>query len=360
MIKKSFAVMAMVSVIAFAVSACTENNKEAETEATRKEAVAEMQKSVGTERAEREKYGEHIFKAGTNNSSPHPLVQGLEQFSKILSEKTDGKMSIKIYDGGQLGDKSTQIQMMQTGALDVYTCASGTLADYGAPDVAVYNLPYLFENVEQARAAQNSQISKDMIQYIDSCDIGMLALGSFVESGRCWFAVKAVTAEPDTLKGMKLRSQDGTIYAETAEAFGVSATSVAFSELYSALQTGIVDGADQPVSGFASNQFQEVCKYFIKDEHEIAPAFVLFSEATWNKLNDAEKLVVQESFDEAVLKFNEIATAADGEYYNQIADAGVTVIEVEPSKWQEVVKPLYEKYSEKWGTYIEAFRSVEY
>lgn len=303
--------------------------------------------------------GVHEFRLGTNNSNPHPIVQGVEYFGKVLSEKTDGKMTIAIYDGGQLGNKATQMQMVQTGALDFYTCGNGTLADAGAPDVAVYSLPYLFDNLDHAKAYTAGSDFEEMMAYVDNQDIGFHVLGAYCECGRCWFAKKELTAHPDCLKGMKLRSQEGTIYTLTGEAYGAQLTSVSFSELYSALQSGVVDGADQPISGFATNQFQEICKYYINDQHEIPVDWILMSAITFESLNDAEKAVVQEAFEESVKYFYEVQDNLVSEYVATMEAAGVNIIEIDPQEWKDAVSSVYDQYPE-WASIVETVRNTKY
>ena len=303
--------------------------------------------------------GVHEFRLGTNNSHPHPIVQGIEHFAEVLSEKTNGKMTVTIYAGGQLGDKATQMQMVQTGALDFYTCGNGTLADAGAPDVAVYSLPYLFDNLEHAKAYTAGTEFAEMMAYVDNQGIGFHVLGAYCECGRCWFAKNELTAHPDCLNGLKLRSQEGTIYTLTGEAYGAQLTTVSFSELYSALQSGVVDGADQPISGFVTNQFQEICKYYINDQHEIPVDWILMSAATFASLNDAEKAIVQEAFNESVAYFYEVQDSLVSEYVATMEAAGVNIIEIDPKEWADAVSSVYDQYPD-WAGIVEGVRNTAY
>lgn len=348
----------MALVMVFAMCACGKT-AEAPAAAPAEKPVVEAAPAATEAAVPAEEIGEHQFRLGTNNSNPHPVVQGVEYFGKVLSELTDGKMTVTVYDGGQLGDKATQIQMLQTGALDFYTCGNGTLADLGPSDVAAYSLPYLFDNLAQARAYTQGVHFHEMMAYVDEANIGVHALGSYVESGRCWFARKELNAHPECLQGMKLRSQEGTIYTQTGEAFGAQITSVAFSELYSALQSGVVDGADQPISGYVSNQFPEICKYFIMDEHEIPVDWILMSTATFDSLNDAEKAAVQEAFNQSVEYFNKVQDEVTDEYLLTMEEAGVNVITVDSAEWKAAVTSVYDEYPE-WNAIVEAVRATEY
>lgn len=302
-----------------------------------------------------------VFKVGLHNPEQHPLCQGIKEFGRILAEKTDGRLSLDIYYGGQLGDKAVHLQSLQTGVLDMSMIMSGVLVDYGAKDLKVFTLPYLFDNVAHARAVEKSAIGKKLIDSIQSSGTRMVGLGTYQESARNYFFKNKRVTKIADLKGMKIRCQEGSIYLETMEAFGASPLSVSFSELYSALQTGIVDGAEQPLSGYCSNQFQEVSKYYLLDKHEISPNIILFSEITWNKLSPKDQALIKEAFDESVLYFNTLSDEKDGELIETIKASGVEILEpANPQEWQDAVAGIYKKYAANYQELIDQIRSTSY
>ena len=348
------------------LSGCGNSKPAQTTEAPKTEAAAQEKSEGASEAADQSEaaavtFEKKVFKVGLNNPESHPLCQGIKKFGEILEEKTGGQLSLDIYYGGQLGDKTTQMQSLQTGVLDMYMIMSGTLVDYGAKDLKVFTFPYLFDNLEHARAVQNSEIGKQLIDSIQTSGTKMVGIGTYQESGRNYFFTKKPVSKIADLKGLKVRCQEGSIYLETMETFGASPVSIALSELYSALQTGIVDGAEQPLSGFYTNQFHEICKYYLMDGHEISPNIVLFSEITWNKLSPEEQAVIQEAFDESVTYFNELSDASDEEILQKLKEAGVEIIEPEnPEEWREAVTGIYDKYAADYKDIIEEIRAVKY
>lgn len=342
------------------ISGCSKKAETPATEAVQSEASGQAGEK-STEGNKTSQFEKKVFKVGLNNPESHPLCQGIKKFGEILEEKTDGQLSLEIYYGGQLGDKATHLQSLQTGVLDMYMIMSGTLVDYGAKDLKVFTFPYLFDNLEHARATQSSEIGKKLINSIQESGTKMVGLGTYQESGRNYFFTKKPAASIADLKGLKIRCQEGSIYLETMETFGASPVSIAFSELYSSLQTGMVDGAEQPLSGFYTNQFHEICKYYLMDEHEISPNIVLFSELTWNKLSTEEQSVIQEAFDESVGYFNELSDASDKDIMSKLEEAGVEIIQpADPEEWRTAVEGIYEKYAVDYMDIIDEIRGVTY
>jgi tripartite ATP-independent transporter DctP family solute receptor len=301
-----------------------------------------------------------VFRVGLNNPEAHPLCQGMKHFGEILSQKTNGRMSFQLYYGGQLGDKNTELQALQTGTLDFYMIMSGTLVDYGAKDLGVFILPYLFKNVQQARDFEKSPAGRKLFDSVQSSGTRMVCLGAYQESARNYFFTKTKVTKVSQMKGLKIRSQEGSMYNDIMAAFGASPESIAFSELYSALQTGIVDGAEQPLSGFYNNQYQQVAKYYLLDGHEISPNLILISEMTWNKLSAADKKIVQDAFNESIPYFEKLSDSKDSEILATMKKAGVDVYPPDnPQEWQDIVQPIYQKYGAEWKDVIAQIRATK-
>ena len=164
--------------------------------------------------------------------------------------------------------------------------------------------------------------------------------------------MEANVQHPEDMQGLLIRCQEGAVYYDAIEALGATAQSVDFSELFTALQSGIVDGAEQPLSGFVTNAYPEITKYYVLDQHEISPNLILFSEVVWNRLSEEDKALIQECFNESVPYFEEISDAADAEYLQQTIDAGVTVTEVDVAEWKEACASVYDAYGDEYADII--------
>ncbi len=302
-----------------------------------------------------------IFKVGLNNPITHPLDQGIVKFGEILKEKSNGRFELQIFPGGQLGKPAVHLQSLQSGVLDITMIMPANLVDYGAKDLKVFTFPYLFESVEHARAFQNTEAGQKLFDSIQTSGTRMVAIGAYQESARHYFFTKKKVTNVADMKGLKIRSNEGAIALENMASLGTNPVSIAFPELYSALQTGIVDGAEQPLSGFYNNQFHEVAKYMVLDGHELAPNIILFSEITWNKLSAADQKLIKDCFAESIPFFNELSESQDSVLMQKILDAGVEVSKPSnPAEWRRAVQSVYDKYGTEYAKTIELIKNTKY
>jgi TRAP-type C4-dicarboxylate transport system substrate-binding protein len=162
------------------------------------------------------------------------------------------------------------------------------------------------------------------------------------------------------MKGLKIRVQQGQLYKDLVEAFGASPTPINFGELYSALQTGVVDGAEQPIKGYYNNRFNEVCKFFTFTNHQIDPSVIMISELVWNKLTTADKKIIQEAVNEGVSQYKNMAKAEEEKAIADLKTKGVVFSEVDDVKeWQASVEGLHKKYAGGFADLIKAINEVK-
>lgn len=357
--KKAIAAF-LVCTMAVSLTACGgSGDRKATTAAPAKEettAVEETKKKVDEALADEA----YVLKFALQNGENHPLCQSVAKFGEILEEKSGGRMKLELYYSGALGDKATTVQGLQTGTIDGAMLMSGVIADYGCDQLKVFTLPYLFDSVAHARAFENSEEGQKLLDSVQSSGSKMVCVGAYQESARNYFFTKKRVEKPDDMKNMMVRCQEGSIYYDAVEAIGAYAESVAFSELYSALQSGVVDGAEQPLSGFVNNAFQEIAKYYVLDQHEISPNLILFSEATWNQLSDDDKNLIRESVRESVPFFEELSDSKDAEYLKTIEESGTEVVQVNVAEWQEACSSVYDKYGAEYADIIEAIKNTKY
>ena len=348
----------MTSVLAASLAACGNSGASTAGQSTAAAAPATSSGTGESDAAKTTSDDQITLKFALQNGEEHPLCQGIKKFDEILQDKTDGRIKLDIFYSGSLGDKATTVQGLQTGTIDGAMLMGGVIADYGCDELKVFSLPYLFDSVSQARSFEKSDQGKSVLDTVESSDSGMVCIGCYQESARNYFFTKKRVEKPEDMKNLQIRCQEGSIYNDAIEALGAYSQSIAFSELYSALQSGVVDGAEQPLSGFVNNAFQEVAKYYVRDQHEISPNLILFSEATWKQLSDDDKAVIREAFDESVPEFEKISDSKDNDYLQQIKDAGVEVIDVNIEDWQEACQSVYDKDGKDYQDIIDAIQNT--
>lgn len=302
-----------------------------------------------------------VLRCGLNNPDGHPLVEAMKDFGSILEEKSNGRFKVEFYPGAQLGDKKTHMTSLQTGAVDMWMVMGGFLSDYGVDIMNVMMLPYLFNDVEHARAVQASPIGNQVLDSIQKYGTRTVGIGMYQESPRNFFFAKKPITSTTEMKGAKIRAQAGSIYVDLLESFGASVVPVAFSELYSALQTGVVDGAEQPYSGYYSNKLYEVAPYYLEDGHEISPNYVLFSEMTWKTLSQDDQNLIRECFKESVKNFNELSAKKDQEIVEELKASGVQFLQVKDLEvWNTNAVSLYNTFAPGWEDLIKEIQDFKY
>ena len=306
-----------------------------------------------------EKEEKVVLKFGELNPDSHIVTKSIYEFGRLIDEKTEGRITVDVFPSGQLGDQQTMIQALQMGALDLYRTNPSYLSDLGMEKMNVLHLPFLFKDVDQAWNVIDSPIGQEFLDVINDSGQQMVGLGYLAESPRNFFFRDKPVTKLEDMKGLKLRVPPSQMYLDIVEAFGASPTPIAFSELYSALQTGIVDGAEQPIAGYDANNYQEVAPYYTMNGHELAPSVVLVSELTWNSLSEEDQQLMKEAMKETEDFMHKLGKEEDEASLKAMEEAGVTISELEDrEKWVEIVKPLYEKYGAEYLDVIEKIQET--
>lgn len=302
---------------------------------------------------------EMVLRYAEVNPENDPITMAAAEFAKIVKENTDGRIEINIFPSGQLGGHKEVIQSLQMGAIDIARTQPAYLADAGVKAVSIYSLPYLFRDEDHAWDVLGGPIGQNMLDEVQKSDTKLVGVGYYATSPRnFFFADKKVTKLSD-MEGLKLRVPTGQMYKDMVEAFGASPTPIPFSELYSALQTGIVDGAENPIKGYNNQNFDEIAKFYTFDRHQADPSIITFSELSWNKFDEEDQQIIKDALAESAVYYRQLSKEKTEEYMAELTEAGVTFSEVEnPQEWQDAVQPLYEKYGEGYEDIIEQIQST--
>lgn len=336
----------LVLTMGIALCACGSTSAPAATEAP---AATKAPAEAPTEAAAQEaapEYNEITLKFGTSSAETSLTAKAFMDWGTRLSEATDGKVKVDVYCSSVLGNNTEMTQGAQMGTIDVVVIQPSGLADMGAKKMSALVLPYLFENYDQYYNTLMGDIGESLLQDVTDNIDGLIGFGYMPDGGRCYFNNGKAITTIDDIKGMKLRVQSYAIDSSTAEAIGFSATPTALSELYSALQSGVVDGAEQPLSAIDGNAFYEVVDYLVLDNHTYNMPTLVMSEKTWNSLNDETRSLLKEKWIETVEDFFQPALADyEAGLIEKFKAAGVEVVELSDyDKWVEAVAPVWAEY----------------
>ena len=265
-------------------------------------------------------------------------------FKAKLEELSGGAVVVDIQASGVMGDEKTVLANILGGdtSVDVVRISAFALNQYGAKKTVFLTLPYVFTSEDHYWNFVESDLAKEFLA--ESKEVGLPLTGlAYGEEGFRHFFSKTEVKTIEDLKGLKIRVSDDPIMTGLVAGLGAAFTPVSFGELYSALQTGVVDAAEQPITNYLSNSFQEVAPYLLKDGHTLGTIELIITDAALAKLSDEQKAMVQEAADYAMQVCKESVTVKQEEAQQKLIDMGCFVTEVEDkSAWQEATKDVLE------------------
>ena len=234
-----------------------------------------------------------VLKAADVHPLGYPNVVAIENLGKKFEAATNGKYKLQMFPSGVLGGEKEMIEQTQVGAIDILRTSLGPLGPV-VPDVNVFNMPFVFRNEAHMRAVIDGPIGQEILDKITASPAKMVALGWMDGGSRSLYTKKPVRTPAD-LKGQKIRMMGNPLFVDTMNAMGGNGISMGYGEVFSALQTGVLDGAENnPPSMFTSNHYNAGAKYYAQTNHLIIPEIFVMSKITWDKLSPAEHGSAQE------------------------------------------------------------------
>lgn len=362
--KKRMAFM-MTMILAAGLCACggktnvPENSSVTETENNAPQ-ISVTESSEGKETSVTDEYTEIIMKFGTTSSETSLVAKAFMDWGDRMEEKSGGKVRMDVYCSSVLGSSTEMVQGAQMGTVDAVVIQPGGIADMGATKMNLLCLPYLFKNYEQYYNTLLGPVGETLLQDVTDHVQGVVGFGYLPDGGRCWFTNGKAITKLEDIKGMKLRVQTYEIEKDTADALGYSATPIAFSETYSAIQTGIVDGAENALTGIDGNGFYEIAQYLVLDNHTYNIPVICISQKTWDSLNEDTRELLRDTWMETLETFYKPQLAEyEAGLLDKFKNAGMEVVEItDYDKWVEAVKPVWDKYGSGVEDLIEQVQAL--
>ncbi len=267
----------------------------------------------------------------------HSVHKAMELMSDRLEHHSGGKMTMRIYPNQQLGSERELLELLQIGSIDL-SKASAAVVENFAPEIKLLSIPYLFRSDDHMAKVFDGPIGDALLA---SSSPYLFRGLSFYDAGKRSFYTKDRRVDkPEDLKGLKIRVQSSNTAIQMVNNFGAAATPIPFGELYTALQQGVVDGAENNPPSFYLTGHYEVCKYYILDEHTGVPDMLLISEHTWKKLNEEERGWLQQSARESYAYQKELWKKSEEEALEAVRVAGVEIIRPDKRLFQEESKAI--------------------
>ncbi|MFC4409947.1 TRAP transporter substrate-binding protein [Chungangia koreensis] len=289
--------------------------------------------------------GAVTLKLAHTGSDTHQYQIGAAEFAKLVEEKSDGDIKIEIHGNATLGSEAEAIEQVIDGTLDMTVVAADSSLANTVPEMNLFGLPYIFEDREHVYSKLDGEPGQELLGLVD--DANMKGLGFWEVGFRHLTNNKKPINVPEDVKGMKIRVQPAPVWEAHMNALGASATPVAFNELYSALDQGLVDGQENPISSIYSMKFYEVQKYIALTGHTYTPAVVIASQNAWDKLTDEQKSIIEEAVKETATYQRDYLAGKEEEIINELKGEGVEFTEPDREAFKEATKDVKEALKEQ-------------
>lgn len=295
-----------------------------------------------------------VLKLAHALDTSHSVHKGMVHMAEQLDEYSGGKMRIDIYPSGQLGAERESVELLQIGSLAMTKVSTAPLEAF-VPSMKVFGIPYLFNDRDHYFRVLDSEIGKSLLESTEVTRVR--GLGYYDSGSRSFYTKDTPIRSPADLAGLKIRVMQSQTAVQMVSALGGSPTPISFGEIYTALQQGVVDGAENNAPSFYLSGHYETAKYYSLDEHTAVPDILLISTHIWYSLTDQERQWLQAAVDDSVVYQRELWKQSTEDALAAVKEAGVEVIYPDKAPFQAAVADMKASFE---GTEIgELIRAIE-
>jgi len=299
-----------------------------------------------------------VWKASDVHPLGYPTVEAIQRMGKKLEAQTGGRISIQMYPSMQLGGEKEMIEQAQVGALQIARISVGAMGPV-VDDLNVFNLPFVFRDEAHMRKVIDGPIGQELLERVSASPQSRLIVLGWMDAGTRNVYANKPAAKPADLKGMKIRMMGNPLFVETMNAMGGNGVAMGFNELYSALQTGVVDGAENnPPTLLAQNHYQ-VSKIYSLTGHLIIPEIFVFSKRTWDSMSKEDQALLRKLSREAQIEQRQLWDAYVGEAEVKLKAAGIQFVPADKEAFFKATQPIRDKYGAKYATLLQKIRDTK-
>jgi tripartite ATP-independent transporter DctP family solute receptor len=299
-----------------------------------------------------------VMRLAETHPQDYPTTKGDYEFARLVKERTNGRIIVEVFHSKQLGEEAAVIEQVQLGAIDMTRVSISAVSSF-VRDLDAFQLPYLYRDAAHMWKVLDGPIGQEILKKHEAYNF--VGVGWFEGGSRNFYTKKPVKTVGD-LKGMKIRVQQAPLMVGMVEALGAVATPLPYGEVYSALQTGVVDGAENNWPSYLTTSHFEVAKYWISDEHTRVPEITVGSKKIFDKLSKEDYAIILKAMKDAQpvqyklwVEFEKVAEKA-------VRDKGSVITEVSPQekqKFMDAMKPVYDKQPPQIMAVVNKIRAVK-
>jgi tripartite ATP-independent transporter DctP family solute receptor len=284
---------------------------------------------------------ETTLRSADTHADGYPTIEAVKYMGELLSEETDGRLGIQVFHSGQLGEEKDTIQQTQFGVIEMNRINLAPLNNI-VPETQVPGLPFLFRDIEHMRTVMDGEIGDEILAAFEPHD--MIGLAFYDSGARSVYNSKRPINTPDDMKGLKIRVQQSDVFIAMVEAMGGNPTPMPFGEVYSGLQTGVIDGAENNFPSYYNTRHFEVAKNYSLTEHSMSPEVLVMSKRTWDGLSAEDQAAVRKTAKQSVAKMRELWDAFETESRQAVIDGGAKINDVDKQAFIDLMQPVYDKF----------------
>lgn len=300
-----------------------------------------------------------VFKASDVQPAGYPTVVATENMGKKLEAATNGRLSVQMFPSMQLGGEKETIEQTQIGAIQLLRVSAGTVGPI-VDEINVVNMPFLFKNMAQAERMMDGPIGQELLDKITAnANAGLVALCWMNSGSRSLYNTKHPIKSIEDLKGLKFRVIGNPIFVDMMNALGGNGVAMGYDQVFSALQTGVIDGAENNMPSYVFSNHFTAAKYYSLTEHLIIPEVMVFSKRSWAALSSEDQSLVKKFAREAQLEERDLWNKYEQQAMDKAKAAGCEIVEIaDKAPFQNAVKPVWEKYGPKYADMIKRIQAV--
>ena len=301
-----------------------------------------------------------VIRASDVHPLGYPTVEAVQRMGKKLEKATDGRLTIQMFPSMQLGGEKEMIEQAQLGALQIARISVGAVGPV-VDDVNVFNMPFVFRDSRHMEAVIDGDIGNELLAKITANEkTGLIALCWMNAGSRNIYNNKRPIKTMADLKGLKVRMMGNPLFVDTMNALGGNGVALGFDQVFSSMQTGVIDGAENNPPSFIAQNHNQVAKYFTMTEHLIIPELLVFSRISWQKLTPEDQALITKTSKECQAEQRVLWYEAEEAAIGKMKAAGTEMImEVDKKPWRDAVKPVWDKYGAKYAEMVKRIDAVK-
>ncbi|HEX3858410.1 MAG TPA: TRAP transporter substrate-binding protein [Pseudolabrys sp.] len=302
-----------------------------------------------------------VLKASDVHPEGYPTVAAVESLGKKMSAATNGRITVQMYPSMQLGGEKEAIEQAQVGAIAFARVSVGALGPV-VDELNVFNLPYVFRNTEHAQKVMDGDIGKELLDKVTNSGKGIVGLCWMDAGARSFYDTKKPIKSMADLKGLKVRVMGNPMFVDMANSMGANGIAMGYDQVFTSLQTGVIDGAENNPPSFVFDNHYQVAKFYTIDEHLIVPEMLVMSKKIFDSMSKDDQALLLKFSREAQMEERKLWDVYEKQAMDKAKANGVQIVQIsaaDKKQLQDAVKPVWDKYGPKYADMVKRIQAVK-